>query len=486
MKKFVPQAAPAQTSSVVPSDSVVAGLTRIDDIAVQPLPRPLSLDAIGQRDEVVRQRITLLMDRLDDARSLRDDFDAIVGQVAEISAELPRASMRIAELEKTIAQEREHFTRVRLEGNEASERAALLARDLAALTARAEKLDIDLREREQAIEQLQLALKDRSLSVETLERQVYAEAEQGKALLGECQALRLEAQAADASLARAEHELGALRERERAIDQDNRRLQLLSEDQTAQIASLQSRLQEIEAAAETDREQHRALQERFAAEAAARQRAETELEMNTSAFRSERASMALKIDAMAHKASTSEQIITQLRSQMKERDEAHRATDRALREAQIAKAGAERRRESLEADAARQAERFADLQRSNDELVSRCDMLTKALAAKDAAIAQATSRNESLDERIDRLTTKFEGERNALELANRRLVEDLENERSERQLVQGALEIARESRIGLQKHLDALKRSSRQAASAAQADGEAADNVHPFTPGKAG
>lgn len=34
----------------------------------------LSMDSIGQRDETVRQRIGGLLERLDDARSLHDEF----------------------------------------------------------------------------------------------------------------------------------------------------------------------------------------------------------------------------------------------------------------------------------------------------------------------------------------------------------------------------------------------------------------------------
>jgi crescentin len=437
---------------------------------------------------MVRQRISQLMDRLDDARSLKDDFEALVGQVADISAALPHATTRIAELEKVVSQEREQFSRVRRDGQDAAERAAALARDLAIAGSRLEKVDAEIKERDQTIEQLQLSLRDKAMAVEDLERQLFVEVEQSKTLLAECQALRAEAQASDAALSRSEHELNVLRERARGSEHDSRRLQTLAEEQSEQIASLQSRLLEMETGGESERQEHRALQEKFALEAAARQRLEAQYEVESSAFRSERASMALKIDGLIHKANTSEKIATQLRNQMRERDEANRATERALKEAVIAKAAGERRRESLEADLARQAERFADLQRAKEELAGRCDMLTKALAAKDAAIAQGSNRSESLEERIERLAAKHESERSALETANRRLVEDLENERSERLLIQGALEIARESRLGLQKQLDTLKRSMRFSAAPGSGDGSEAggpgDNVHPFTPGK--
>ena len=67
----------------------------------------------------------------------------------------------------------------------------------------------------------------------------------------------------------------------------------------------------------------------------------------------------------------------------------------------------------------------------------------------------------SLTERIDQLTKRFEQERSTLEATNRRLTEELQNEKAERSLVQGALEIARESRIKIQKKYVALRKKTR-------------------------
>ncbi|MFL5027552.1 MAG: chromosome partitioning protein ParA, partial [Microvirga sp.] len=56
---------------------------------------------------------------------------------------------------------------------------------------------------------------------------------------------------------------------------------------------------------------------------------------------------------------------------------------------------------------------------------------------------------------------RFEQERNTLEAANRRLTVELQNEKAERSLMQGALEIARESRIKIQKKYISLRKKTR-------------------------
>ncbi len=96
------------------------------------------------------------------------------------------------------------------------------------------------------------------------------------------------------------------------------------------------------------------MQEKLALETAARQRAEAQYEAEVRSFPVRARRARAQVDGMVHKASTSEKIATQLRDQMRERDEANRATERSLKEALIAKAAVERRRESLEADLARQ------------------------------------------------------------------------------------------------------------------------------------
>jgi crescentin len=150
-----------------------------------------------------------------------------------------------------------------------------------------------------------------------------------------------------------------------------------------------------------------------------------------------------------------------VREQLRERDISARGAERGLKEAILERAAADRRFEVLQGDFARVSERFAEVQSAYVELEARSDMLAKALAAKDVALEQAALRTTTLTGRIEDLTVRFEKERREAEDANRRLTEDLENERSERVMAVGALEIARESRIALQRHNEALKRAAR-------------------------
>ncbi len=85
-------------------------------------------------------------------------------------------------------------------------------------------------------------------------------------------------------------------------------------------------------------------------------------------------------------------------------------------------------------------------------------MLAKAVAAKDQALDAANRKAASLLDRIEGLNARFALERSEFEATHRRTIEELQNERAERSLAHGALDIARKSRAALLAQYTALKR----------------------------
>lgn len=112
-------------------------------------------------------------------------------------------------------------------------------------------------------------------------------------------------------------------------------------------------------------------------------------------------------------------------------------------------------------------------------------MLTNALAAKDAQIEQLQSRAEAMKMQLDDAVMRYEQERATVEATNRKLIEEVQSERAERALAQGALSIARGSREKLLAQIEDLKkgRAARMAdAGEAFPADEASDrnNIHRF------
>ncbi|MGY2050170.1 chromosome partitioning protein ParA [Methylobacterium sp. JK268] len=427
-----------------------------------PPPKPSSaFDAIGQRNETVRVRISQMMERLDDLKSLQDDFSLILEPLADLADELPKAKIRIAELEVLLLREQEQAGAMRREMTELAGRAATSTNELTAAHVELQRVEAQLRERDAENDELRLRIRDRAVTAENLERQLFAETEQVRALTGENKSLRVEAQAADQALTRAERELTEVSERLNLSEQDARRLQNLVEDQAMRLAEAEARGGDLTQQVEGLRNRNRDLETQLAAETTARERTEGQFEAELAATRADRANLAMKLDAALGRAGSLEQLLAQARNQLREREESGRTIERGLKEASIEKTTLERRLEGLQAELQRQTERLTDLQRVRSEADARADMLAKALAAKEAALDQAQTRAASLADRLDQLGRRHEADKAELQAANRRLIEELQAERSERALAQGALDIARETRTTLQKQHEALKRAVR-------------------------
>ncbi|WP_062011103.1 hypothetical protein [Aureimonas sp. AU4] len=448
------------------------------------------LDGIGQRNEMLKVRIGEMSERLGELRTLTDDFSALINPIESIAEELPKAQARILELEAILSQEMEGNQSLRREVDSLLGRYSAASSDLATAVTRVGRLETAAREQEAAFEEQRLLLREKTTHANALERQLLAEVEQNQSLNLEVKTLRAEATVADQALLEAERMLGEVGEQRHLAEQEGRRLQSLTEDQAAEILQLTARVEEFEQLADAHLQQVKHLQAQLAVEQAARQKQAAQHENDLTALKTERSGANLKIESLAARLAATDQILGQVRHQLREREEAFRASERASKEAIAEKASFERRHDGIRNDLTRVTAQLGESQKARAELEARCDMLIKALAAKDSQLEGVTTRANNLSERVEALTQRFEKDRLALEATNRRLIEELQNEKAERTLAQGALDIARESRTALQRQNENLKRATRgrtvegfgvEGGSEASRYDERPSNVRPFS-----
>lgn len=419
------------------------------------------LDEMGQRGEMLRVRVAQLVERLEDIKSIPADFAAILEPLSAISAELPRARVRTAELEGLLSRERESVGDLRRQVGELMAHANATATELGSRRADLSRLESLLREAETEREEVRGRLQERSQAASDLDQQLGAETERTRFLAGETKTLRSEVQALDQSATRLGRDLAETSERLAISDEENRRLQLLAEEHAARIADLTARSDALAEENATSLERLHAVEGRLTEEIAAREKVEVQSQAELGAARAEFSNLAMRMEASTNRASALDRLLGQVRVQLRDREETVRVADRAAKDADAERLSHERRLETLQAELARSGERWVEAQQSRMDLDGRCDMLTRALAAKDATLEQALGRIASLAEQADQLSRRGEAERADLEAKIRRLTEDLHNERSERALARGALDIARESRAALQKQYETLRRSAR-------------------------
>ncbi|WP_156419461.1 chromosome partitioning protein ParA [Aureimonas sp. AU12] len=456
----------------------------------QPRPgRNAPLDGIGQRNEMLRVRITEMSERLGELRTLTDDFSMLIDPIEAIAEELPKAKGRILELEAILAQEMDTGQALRREVDSLLGRYSAAASDLSTSTARTARLETLMREQETAFDEQRLTLREKSTHANALERQLLAEVEQNQSLALEVKTLRAEAQISDQALSEAERMLGEIGEQRHLLDGENRRLQAMAEEHSAEIVALSARSEDLDQQVDIHLQTIATLEAQVAHEQSARQKAVAQHEIDLGALKTERSSSVMRVEALTARLAATDQILAQVRNQLREREETMRSAERANKEAIAERSTFERRIESMKTETARLAAHLQESQKGRGDLESRCDMLVKALAAKDASLESVTTRANNLSDRVEALTLRFEQDRLALEATNRRLIEELQNEKAERTLAQGALDIARESRAALQRQNETLKRATRSRHGDAPSHGEAdyetvreerASNVRPF------
>ena len=420
-----------------------------------------ALDSVGQKNELIRVRFANLIDRLEEIRSLKEDFALLSEPVSDLIRSYPQLQSRLLETEAVLRQETEMTQALRRELGDLGGQHARTSDDLNAAVSQLRKAESRVREQESYIEDLRLNVKDKEAIVGDLENQLAIETERARNITEENQALRLEAQEADQTVARAERELIETRERNGLLDHEVKRLQKVAEEQNYRLSSLTNRYGEVETQLEATRQRASELETKLMAEQVLRQRLETQIDSERSAHQTDLSSLDMKIEGLSSRLSATDKILAHTRDQLRDKNEALRGVERNLKETTIEKNTLDRRLEATQQEVERQVAMVNELQRSRIELQERVEMLNKAIAAKDFQIESSDNKVASLSERIDQFTKRFDQERSTLESANRRLTEELQNEKAERSLIQGALEIARESRTKIQKKYVALRKRTR-------------------------
>lgn len=426
-----------------------------------PAPNTRVLDAVGQQNEAIRIRFNNLLERFDDVISLRSEFSTLVEPVVGLISEYPRVTAKLAETEQVLEQHRDTVFSLKNEMRETQSRMDRVQAEMNQALAERKRLEIQNGENEQLAAEFRSKNKQLDLIVADIENQLSAEIQRARSVSEENQALRAEAQAADQAATRFERDHAEAQEKLDLLEQENKGLQRTLSDQNQTIVVQANKLHELEQQLVLNRQQIAALEERLSGDQGARQRIEAQYEAERSAAQVNTSALEMKVEGLAGRLAATEKILANARDQIRERNEVVRASERSMREAIIERNALQRRLEAALQDIDRKTAQSADEHKSRSDLADRTDTLLKAISAKEALLKEAEALNDNLTARLTVLEERFEKERNALEASNKRMTEELAEQRSERSLAQGALEAARERVNELQTQFLTFKNSAR-------------------------
>ena len=448
-------------------------------------PRLGSLDLIGQRNELLSVRFAAMSDRLEDLKSLAGDFTELSLSIEELAADLPRAKAKVLEVEALLADERDEKQAMRNELASFATRFADLRDDHEAVSTLNRSLREALERSESSDAANRNALADAKAAVANAERQIEILTEGRERLESDLTLANADLGQARDALARAEELTTRQANRIVVLDNENGHLNKVVANHIRQIADLKAAADETERLLHEKGQELFALRSGFEAERSELQKHLQLRESSLAALNSDNSSLSLRVDSFEARHGAQERNLEQLRASLTEKEGLLRAANESARASGKEIAALARQLDGMRQSLGEQGERLRQTQALLEETTARNDMLAKALAAKDAALGNAVDKVEARAERIEDLTKRLEAERASAEAAKRRLLEELENERSERSLAQGALKIARESRGSLQRQNEALRRANRSLRGAPVDDERdattaAPSNVSPF------
>lgn len=417
-----------------------------------------ALDAVGRRSEAIRGRISNLHERLDDLTTLKDEFVAFVGPLADLITEFPEVQSKLHDAETMLNQLRETNAALLRDLQAARTQNVKLTDEVGALSSTNQDLFARIDDMDASLDGLRQSFGDKESLASDLEKRLFAETEHGRALSDENEALRRETQEADQTVARLERTLAEAREQIELLEHDTAALQGNAAEQAKRFAGLDEAYRTLAEQFQGLRQTNAKLEEKLAAEQSHRGKLEAQIEAERSSYRVESARLELKVEGVMSRMHVTERILSHSRDELRQRTEELKVAERSAKEAVITKNTIERRLEALQDEIARLTTRAVESERAHFELEQRHDNLTKAAAEKDSTISKADHRIVMLLDRIDQLTANFNNEREGLMAANAALTAELQSEKSGRSLAQSALDAARQTRV----EIDILRHRGRR------------------------
>ncbi|MBV8850385.1 MAG: hypothetical protein JOZ16_12460 [Methylobacteriaceae bacterium] len=416
-------------------------------------------DRMGRVGEKVGEQMAFLASRLNEMQTLRDDFTSIVQPISDFVRTHEEAQTRVLELEALLRKERDDLRGLRRDLAEERSVSARVRGDFAAAQKQLAALEEAASSTEQRIRTLEDSLHEHRSNAAYLAQQLATQSDRNESLtqLADTHAAAL--LTAEQKLAAEQARASDLADSKETLIAELARVQDAVEQLSPQMLSARRRIADLEAQVNDASLVIGSLESKLATDRDHRLSIEQARAQEAAAWDAERGTIARQLDSLNTRHGTTIKLLEQARQVGREKSDELLRADKLAKDAMEARAAAERRLALVQDDARQSRADSTAAEGKLRELTARCDMLERAMVAKDAHVEQSNSRAAALSDQIATLTSRSEEEHAALENANRKLIEQLQNEKAERALVQGALSIARSSREKLMDQIAALKRN---------------------------
>lgn len=415
---------------------------------------------IGAEHEAVRSYMVDIGHRIDMLDDLRETFGKIVEPIDQALRRLEQEKFANVNLRTELDETRAAYETL---GNESDE----LAKMLAESETETERLRNDLDQSQQsiaALEKRKIELTNELESVGAqlveLEDRLARESAAARIFKEHKEKLTYHAAAADKRVAELEDELGSARERLVLQEKETRSLQSSLDQMGGENAQLSRRLTESEASLNKAQFQIEQMKVALATAETERNRLTAEVDEANERRHAETNSLSTRLEAMSSRAAVLEKMLAEVRQSLLARTEENSAAERKLVDATVARNAADKKVELLQNSLQAKERQVEDLERLRAKLIERANTLRTTVKVRNTALARARDSIQVLTDRVARLEAEAKANHARTQERLAEQNSQLQSERLERTVAEGALQAARANNAELQRELDDYVRNS--------------------------
>jgi crescentin len=417
---------------------------------------------IGEENEALRNLLFDTGRKINELDELKSAFDKIVTPFNNTLRALEQEKSQNLSLSGQLDESRAAYDKLRADVYQVERRATFLESENARLREDLELARETVRGLESHRNDIGSQISAQHAQISELERQLTQETTERRTLADNKQTLTEHLEAAERRAVTLEGDLAAARERVALLDTAQQTAKSSLDQALDEISRVTRRLTESENTLAATRTRLAKIETTLTETSAERTRLAATLDETKEAQQTERNSLNARLDGLQSRAGTAERLLAETRQNLVARTEEVRSFDRKAVEATIAKNNADKRLAQIEATHETRERQVKDLEHSRATLVERTNALTKTLKTREAALARAEERNQSLTDRAARLEADIQVSRTNIEKRVEDLNSSLQRERMERAVVEGALEAARKDNSRLQSEVAALRTALRR------------------------
>ena len=449
---------------------------------------------VGQHTQALRYQIDEVYQSFAAVDDIKRSFTALAQPFQKTLREYEETEAARHEAETQLQRERDAHENLKFRFGDTSERLQKMTEERGWLGSQNQHLQQSLKHTESKLASTESELRAHSVNMADLDRQLSAEMTQTKALSDDNQNLREQLSKADEITSRLEVEIRELKE-DRALSlEESRTFGNSLNEALANGVKLGRKLSESEISLGDIRAREIHLEGTVARIEAENIRLRAEAEDIAERYGSEVTGLSAKLDALSSRSGTAERLLNDTRTQLQERIDEARNSDRKYLDAGLHINALQTRLAKAEVELKKYQANSGEAEQRSYLLNEQASEMQRILAVREQELSLGDEKVQTLENRLRQMSDEYRRERINLDKQLGEVRRELDREKMDRSLAEGALETARQNRAKLLRQLSSaqgenqlldeprLEQALNQGDDAGRANDMAeSDNVHPLT-----